>query len=70
MSDEPIRVFAEMRVVEPKVIGIWVGKYKADGKEEWVWLPRSQVHWHYLNRRIRRRCAITMPEWLADDRGL
>ena len=28
MSNEPIRVFAEMRIVQPNTIGIWVGKYK------------------------------------------
>lgn len=69
-STKPIRVFAEMRTVREKTIAIWIGRYNTMREEEWVWLPRSEVRWRYLNPDLRKRCVVTMPEWLADDRGL
>lgn len=40
--------------------------------DEGVWLPRSKVEWERKSPMFRRPeyIEITMPEWLAMDRGL
>jgi hypothetical protein len=40
--------------------------------DEGVWLPRSKIEWERASPMYRRPqiIEITMPEWLATDRGL
>lgn len=47
------------------------GDYEDDragnGKEIWVWLPKSQIE---VEENKDGTCTVTMPEWLAHDKGL
>lgn len=75
-ADE-VDVECYMRTVRGNHIGVWAGKMEtlrtADGtayaREVFVWLPRSQAFWKYLDRET-GRCRVRMPRWMAIDRGL
>jgi hypothetical protein len=42
-----------------------------DGEEEHaVWLPRSQIEYDCNPKNIGREITVTLPEWLAADKGL
>jgi len=36
-------------------------------REQWIWLPLSQIEIQHENNSV---CTVTMPEWLALDKGL
>ena len=48
------------------------GDYEDDragnGKEIWIWLPKSQIE--VEKDSDGKTCTVTMPEWLAMDKGL
>ncbi len=77
-----IEIACDIRALTQTQIAIWDGRTaeKVDKKtgeitegEDWVWLPRSQLSaaddgvWPPEPRTTRK---ISMPEWLAKDRGL
>lgn len=55
-------------------VAFWDGvTFTDDGRarEKWVWLPRSQISWEPIPGAIRGGTVeVTMPEWLAMDKGL
>lgn len=73
MNDErqksPVDVPCAMRFVRAKQIAVFDGR-TCDGEEHWIWLPRSMVTWRHLESREWGRVVVTMPKWLAEDRGM
>lgn len=58
-----VDVTAEKRMDREKSIALFAGDYDDDGKEVWVFVPKSQVEENGDG-------TFTMPEWLALDKGL
>ena len=53
-------------------VAIWDGTMRVDdgpykGREKWAWLPRSEVE---LEPQPDGTFIVTMPEWLAVEKGL
>lgn len=63
-SDSLVDVDCEVRKETPTQIAVWAGAKDKQGKEVWAWLPRSQCEIDDAAG------TVTMPEWLAIDRGL
>ncbi len=73
-----VDVICYLRTVREKSIGVWDGTsvkpvIRPDGTTEqvhaWVWIPRSQCGWQYLNMAA-GRVRLRLPEHIARDRGL
>ena len=66
---ESVEVTVELRRDDPKkeAIAVYDGKDDDDGKEIWVWLPRSQID---VTPKAGKVIIVTMPEWLANKKGL
>jgi len=66
-----VDVELEPRIVKEKAQAFFAGKYeesKGKKREVWIWLPLSQIE---VGEKNDRGCAtVTMPEWLAIDKGL
>lgn len=58
-----IDVAATIQVRTEKALGLWEGEVDEKGKKVLIWVPLSQVEENDDG-------TITMPEWLAEDKGL
>ena len=54
-----------------KAKAFWQGDYKelnnGEEREVWIWLPLSQIE---IDEQKDGTCVVSMPEWLAMDKGL
>lgn len=66
---QTVEVTCVMRFVRPNQIAVFDGRV-CDGKEHWIWLPRSMVTWRHFGSRGLRNIVVTMPAWMAEDRGM
>ena len=71
LDDTPVEIRCQIRTVREKTIAVWDGRF-CDGKEHWLWLPRSQVRWWRSKGASENSMHVTvcMPAWLAEDRGM
>lgn len=58
-----VDVALEPRMVKGKAQAFFQGDHDDDGREEWIWLPLSQIEDNGDG-------TIAMPEWLAHEKGL
>ncbi len=67
-----IDIDLEPRMVKGKAQAFWQGEYNEDDKgnkkEVWIWLPLSQIE--IETSTCGRNSLVSMPEWLAMDKGL
>ena len=73
MDCDLIEVSLEPRMIKGKAQAFFQGDYEEspgtpDNKEVWIWLPLSQIE--IGEKDGRGCCEVTMPEWLAKDKGL
>lgn len=66
-----IEVCVELRSDDPAkaAIAVFDGKTDENGREVWVWLPRSQIEFDEKDYR-KKTITVTLPEWLAEQKGL
>jgi len=67
-----VDVTLEPRMVKGRAQAFFQGDYEeshgtADNKEVWIWLPLSQIE---IDEQANGTCVVSMPEWLAMDKGL
>ena len=67
-----VDVTLEPRMVKGRAQAFFQGDYEeshgtADNKEVWIWLPLSQIE---IDEQKDGTCVVSMPEWLAMDKGL
>jgi hypothetical protein len=60
---ELIDLSVTIQVRTEKALGIWEGEVDDNGRKVLIWVPLSQVEDNGDG-------TITMPEWLAKDKGL
>jgi hypothetical protein len=67
MRSDLIDIACEILIEKPKAIGIADGTDDEEGKQRLFWLPLSQIE---IERGHGRSATVTMPEWLAQEKGL
>ena len=58
-----VDIACEIRKQTEKGIAIWDGEHEKGGREKWTWLPKAEVE-------VNDDGTVTMPEWLATEKGL
>jgi len=72
LDQTPIEIGCQIRTIREKTIAVWDGRF-CDGKEHWLWLPRSQIRWwrpNHADAENSMHVIVCMPMWLAEDRGM
>lgn len=62
-----VDVTLEKRMEKGAGIAFFQGELDKDDKEIWIWLPKSQIE---IEEGQGKACTVTLPEWLAKDKGL
>ena len=62
MKSDLVDIACTVRCDRGKAVAVADGTEEA-GREKWFWLPKSQVE-------VNDDGTVTMPEWLAKDKGL
>lgn len=62
-----VTVTLEKRLTTALAIAFTEGEKDSKGEELLVWLPKSQIEVEELKGSV---CEVTLPEWLANDKGL
>lgn len=66
MKSDLIDIECYIKFEKPLAVAIWDGVTMDGEKQKWVWLPRSQIEIMPNGK----TWTVTMPEWLATDKGL
>lgn len=69
MKSNIIDVTVELKLDDPnkQAIAVWDGKEDEDGREIWIWLPRSQIEYEVISAGT---AEVQLPEWLAQEKEL